>query len=116
MAKLPGGDRAIIDPRKLDGYVLDPSHRTGRHKARVFSAALGLTARDSTFLSDVLRRAAMEEEADLTRTDEYGAHFALEFGLQFGGRSATVRALWVVRVNEDFPRFVSAFVVDNADG
>ena len=40
--KIPNGDRAELD-RKIEEYVLDPWHREGRHKARVFEAVLGIT-------------------------------------------------------------------------
>ncbi len=42
--KLPNSDRAVVDIAKLRDYCLNPAHPRGRHKARVFAAALGLTA------------------------------------------------------------------------
>jgi hypothetical protein len=39
--KLPNGERAVVDIRKLRDYCLSAKHRRGRHKARVFEAALG---------------------------------------------------------------------------
>jgi Domain of unknown function (DUF6883) len=38
--RLPRVDEATIDPRKLCDYALNPEHPTGKHKARVFKAAL----------------------------------------------------------------------------
>lgn len=49
--KLPNGDRAEIPMQKLIGYCLNPEHPSGKHKARVFESALGITAEDV----DVLR-------------------------------------------------------------
>jgi hypothetical protein len=40
--RLPNGNRADLGT-KLEDYVLNPRHREGRHKARVFESALGLT-------------------------------------------------------------------------
>ncbi len=34
--RLPHGDQAILDMRKIEDYCLNPSHPRGRHKARVF--------------------------------------------------------------------------------
>ena len=115
MPKLPNGDRAEIDRRKIDGYVLDPEHRTGRHKARVFAAALGMRADHADVLIEACHRAVAEGECRLERQNEHGAHYSVAFILAFRGRSARVRSLWVVRPNEDFPRFVSAFVIEDDD-
>ncbi|MGA2291554.1 DUF6883 domain-containing protein, partial [Bradyrhizobium sp.] len=40
--RLPHGDQAILDMRKIEDYCLNPSHPRGRHKARVFREALDL--------------------------------------------------------------------------
>jgi len=37
---LPGGAGAIVEISKLRDYCLDPHHRRGRHKARVFLSTL----------------------------------------------------------------------------
>lgn len=110
MTKLPNGERAYIDSRKLTDYVLAPDHRIGRHKARVFAAALGLREADAPALAAALSRAAVAGEAELLRTDIYGAHYAVLFMMQANGVRRQVRSLWVIRAGEDFPRFVSAFV------
>jgi hypothetical protein len=39
---LPEAGRAYVDLDKLARYALDPSHPVGRHKARVFKAALAI--------------------------------------------------------------------------
>ena len=52
--RLPNAARAAIDIEKLRDYALNPEHPRGRHKARVFAAALGLTAVDSEELRDAL--------------------------------------------------------------
>jgi hypothetical protein len=37
--KLPDGDKAIIDQRKIIDYSLSPDHDDGKHKARLFVTA-----------------------------------------------------------------------------
>jgi hypothetical protein len=32
--KMPGGDAAVVDRRKLTGYCLNPEHPRGKRKAR----------------------------------------------------------------------------------
>lgn len=110
MSGLPNGDRVVFDPEKVADYVLNPDHPVGRHKARVFLSALGLTRQDAAFLEAALAVAARTEESTLERTDVYGSHYSIESVVAFNARSAMVRSLWVVRAGEDFPRFVSAFV------
>ncbi len=116
MARLPNAGRAEIDLRKLTDYVLDPLHRTGRHKARVFAAALGIGPRDAQMLAQALRDAAAAEDAEFVRRDHHGDHYRLAFTMHVGRRSAMMRSLWTVRAGEDFPRFVSVFVQKEAEG
>jgi hypothetical protein len=110
MTLIPNGRRAFIDPIKLTGYVLDPAHRTGRHKARVFAAALGLSREHASVLGEALLSAAETADAVLEHQNRHGAHYAIEFIMTHGERSASVRSLWTIRSGEDFPRFVTAFV------
>jgi hypothetical protein len=110
MARLPNAAKAVVDQAKLSGYLLNPEHPIGRNKARVFRAALGLTREDAGLLKAALLAAVADEEAVLERSNAYGAHFSVEFVINRLGRIAMVRSLWTVRADEDFPRFVSAFV------
>ncbi|KAF0170619.1 MAG: hypothetical protein IV086_15665 [Hyphomonadaceae bacterium] len=116
MATLPNGGRALVEPEKLTGYILNLAHRTGRNKARVFLAALGLSTANANVLGNALSMAAQDSEAILGRTDAFGAHYAVEFVLENEGKRALVRSLWTIRTGEDFPRLVSAFVKDRSDG
>lgn len=110
VAKLPNGDKAVIDLRKLTDYVLNPDHRLGRHKARVFVAALGLTAEHAEVFQRMLAEAAATSLATLWRKDVHGAHYSIECAMEFEGRRALVRSLWMIRAAEDYPRLVTAFV------
>ncbi len=60
--KLPTGERAIVDMRKLDGYCLNAQHLSGRNKARVF-ASVGVHPGDAKMLQEALLAAAKNEEA-----------------------------------------------------
>ena len=48
--KLPNGDHALVDIRKLLEYCLNPQHPRGRNKARVF-ASVGIREADAEELS-----------------------------------------------------------------
>mgnify|MGYP000958544555 CR=1 FL=1 len=111
MARLPNGDRAFVSPQKIAGYALNAEHAHGGHKARVFRAALGMTAADAGKLQAALLAAALERDCLLVRRDEFGSHYTLEFPFGNAGRTATIRSLWTIRPTEDFPRLVSVYVL-----
>lgn len=77
--KLPGADRAIVDIAKLGDYCLDSHHPRGRHKARLFESALGLTQADAEILRDALLAAARDESAAVGNSDEYGDRYTVDF-------------------------------------
>ncbi len=60
---LPNPERAFVDLAKLQDYCLNPEHQRGRHKARVFAAALGLTADQAEQLREALLIATRTCEA-----------------------------------------------------
>ena len=111
MAKLPNSENAVVEVRKLRDYCLSPEHPRGRHKARVFASALGLTVEDSEELRRALLSAAVLGEAVPAEEDEYGRRYMLDFQMSTGIGSATVRSGWIVRSGEDFPRFTSCWVL-----
>ena len=67
--RLPNAERAVVDIEKLRDYCLSGEHPRGRHKARVFAAALGLTADHAEFLRDALLDAARTHDAVLVDQD-----------------------------------------------
>jgi hypothetical protein len=109
--RLPDGADAVVDVSKLRDYCLSPSHLRGRHKARAFSSALGLTQADAEFLRRRLLDVAREEEAVKGSTDEYGERYTIDFELVSGVRRARVRSAWIVRRSEAFPRLTTCYVL-----
>lgn len=111
MAKLPNPESAIVEVRKLRDYCPSLDHPRGRHKARVFASALGLTADGAEEVREALLSAALSEEADPAEEDEYGKRYVLDFEMKTDVGTATVRSGWIARRGEDFPRFTSCFVL-----
>ncbi len=89
--KLPNAERAIVDIVKLRDYCLNPLHPEGRHKARVFQAALGISRNDAEALRLILLAAAREEDAFPAEKDEYGQRYVVDFFLNHMGRKALVK-------------------------
>jgi hypothetical protein len=109
--KLPRGEHAIVDVVKLRDYCLNALHSRGRHKARVFVSALGLTRADAEFLRAELLRAACDADAAVGDVDQFGERYTIDFGLARDVRRATVRSTWIVRRGERFPRLTSCYVL-----
>ncbi len=76
--RLPNADRAIVDIEKLSDYCLSSTHPRGRHKARVFITALGITADNAQELKQAILSAVTTEEATPTERDEYGQRFVVD--------------------------------------
>ena len=109
--KLPNYNRAVVDIAKLRDYCLSVEHLRGRHKARVFAAALGLTAADAEELRDALLLAAQTGDALPTEQDAYGQRYVLDFTMHGPAGQAIVRSSWIIRAGEDFPRLTSCYVL-----
>ena len=109
--KLPNGEHAYIGD-KLRTYALDPRHRLGAHKARVFAAALGITLSNEHDLADAIRDAAAQSEAaTLVKQTQFGAAYSLEFSMRTSRGEALVLTGWIIRNGEDFPRLTTCYVV-----
>ncbi|MCI0638013.1 MAG: hypothetical protein L0Y72_15325 [Gemmataceae bacterium] len=109
--KLPNGDRAVVDIAKLRDYCLNPDHPRGKHKARVFAAALGLGAGQADLLRAALLDAASTEEATATDQDQYGQRYVVDFIMKGPAGEAKIRSSWIVLSAEDFPRLTSCYVL-----
>ena len=107
--ELPARERAQIEPAKVRDYLLSREHPVGRFKAAFFEA-LGYSASDWQLLEFDLRQLAMAGDATLGRLTKYGQHYELRGTLRGpSGRVAHVMTIWIVRSDEETPRFITAF-------
>ena len=107
--QIPNADRAVIDPVKLYGYLLAPSHPVGRFKAAFF-LALGYTADNWRRLEADLRNQHLPQETTPEASAFYGQKYTIRARLEGpSGLSADTVSVWVVRTGEEFPRFVTAY-------
>ncbi|MEL6353661.1 MAG: DUF6883 domain-containing protein [Cyanobacteria bacterium J06627_28] len=109
--KLPNAANAFIDIKKLRSYSLDLKHHRGRHKARLFSSILGLTAQDAEELQAILLSAAQTYDALPEPPTEYGDRYIIDFPLTRNQNSATIRSSWIIRLTENFPRLTSCYII-----
>jgi hypothetical protein len=107
---LPNGHRADLGT-KLEDYVLNPAHGEGRHKARVFESALGITLANAHLLRQALLDAAAHSDAVIAKGDNgFGEVYVVRFAMRAPRGGATVLSAWIVRHGEDFPRLTSCYV------
>jgi hypothetical protein len=107
---LPNGARAIVDIRKLRDYCLNPDSPRGSRKARVFAAALGITAADAPKLQAKLLEVARTREAQLGELDRYGQRYTIDFTMETEVGKAAVRSGWIILRHETTPRLTTCYV------
>jgi hypothetical protein len=109
--KLPNGERAIIDERKVVEYCLSAEHDEGVHKALLFGRLLGLERKDANLLIAALRNAAGTGDAALGAADRYGQRYVIDFTMTGPTDRAIVRSAWIVRTGETLPRLVTCYIL-----
>lgn len=109
--KLPNGEQAVMDVRRLSDYCLNPASPRGRTKARVFESVLGLRPADAQVLRRGLLRAASKEDCGIGEEDEFGQRHTLDFIMETTAGKAWVRSGWIVKKDEDFPRLTTCYVL-----
>ena len=70
---LPNAEKAVVEIAKLLDYSLNTEHEVGKHKARVFKAALGIMIEDAEWLREQTLHAATEGEASRGAESRFGA-------------------------------------------
>jgi hypothetical protein len=107
--RLPNVENAVIDSEKLRDYLLSPSHPVGRFKAAFFSS-LGYRQEDWEQLEADLRRQHLTQDAVLGRETSYGRKYEIHGRMRGpAGKIGEVISVWIILVDEDVPRFVTAY-------
>lgn len=110
MGKLPSSGRAVVDIAKLRDYCLNPNHPEGRHKARVFLAALGIRQKDAEWLAEQIRQKLPTVDFATCETTPFGERYDVDMVISNGEKETVVRTGWVVRKSDGVPRLVTCFV------
>ena len=107
--KLPNGQKATVDERKIREYLLSPSHPVGRFKAKFFGS-VGFTLENWSGFGSELQRVAAEGEAELIEETEYGRKYLIRGRIAGpGARPANVDSVWIIRAGDDTPRLVTVY-------
>ncbi len=111
--KLPNLDNPLIDINKLSNYVLNPNHPEGRHKARVFGAALGVTRAEADWLAKAIRDGLSSADAILQSTTSWGTLCRVDMDIERAEMCARVRTGWLVTTTHT--RLTTCFVIGECD-
>ena len=104
---LPNFDRTIVEPTKVQDYLLASAHPVGRFKAVVFGA-LGYTQDHWEVLRSDLLSMAATNSAVLGQLSPCGQKYEVS-GILMGpsGRSGKFVSAWIVPVGDETPRLVT---------
>jgi hypothetical protein len=102
---------AVIERAKLIRYCLAPRHEDGRHKARVFKAALGFDQANADDLISTIRTGIMTHEAEYLGETAHGFLWRVDMPIAGPGDTATVRTGWIYEKGQDVPRLITAYVL-----
>ncbi len=108
--KLPNPELAYVNNQKLLGYSLNYDHLDGKHKARVFDAALGINQSNYHVLKEAILEAVFSNFAIFEKENNFGELYRLDFSMTYGGKTAIVRTGWVILGGEDFARLTTCFI------
>jgi hypothetical protein len=109
--RLPNGERAIVRIEKLTEYSLNPWHEAGKHKARVFKAALGITIDDADWLRQKILESVPQAEALPGRLSAFGQKYVVDIIVERNRKSALVRTAWIIDRGSEFPRLTSCYIL-----
>jgi hypothetical protein len=107
--RLPNVGNAIVEERKLSGYLLAFDHPEGAGKAEFFHRA-GFTVTSLFALSDALIRHAQENDVTEVVQTVHGTKYVVEGPFHGLARDdASIRSIWIIDQGSERPRLVSAY-------
>ena len=110
--KLPNRALAVIPDAKITHYLLDPEHEDGGPKAKFFIDH-GFTLAEWPALAAFLLRHAEAHEVTRTVLTPFGLKYIIDGTMEMpSGQIYLIRVVWIIKTEEDFPRLVSAYPIE----
>ncbi len=107
--KWRNGHHAVVPIDKLLNYCLNTEHPSGKHKAKVFASALGVTTQNAEILRELAKRAAVEEEVVQQADTRFGQVWKVDWAVP-NDEEIILRTLWETTSTAPNPRLISAFI------
>lgn len=107
--KFPNRDKTYIPPSKLTEYLLSETHTVGKAKAKFFQG-LGFNETNPRVLEQSLLAIAYTGTIVEVVSSPHGTKYVVDGSLETpSGVVVEVRTVWIIEVEEDRPRFVTAY-------
>lgn len=107
--RLPQGERALVERKKIQEYLLNREHPDNGGKADFFSQ-LGFSAENWIRFAAALRLLAIRCDVTNVVESKHGTKYIVDGELENPrGRREQVRTVWIVDAVEPIPRLVTAY-------
>jgi hypothetical protein len=105
--KLTNSENAFIAKEKILDYLLDEENSKGKS---IFFNLFGYFKDNFEDLAiDLIKLASSGEVSEIEQT-KFGLKFIISGNIIApNGRSIVMTSVWIIKSNEDFPRFVTAY-------
>lgn len=108
---LLNAEHAVVDPKKLASYALNPNHPTGGNKARVFESALGYNSTNADILASRIQEGVLTNPAKVLDKNNFGQLMAVDMPiLGINGETVLVRTGWMYETDAVVPRMTTLFI------
>lgn len=109
--KLPNSKDAVISNEKIIDYILSETHPVGKFKARLFQK-FGFNNTNANLFEKSLRKIAKTHEVTLTLPTQYGTKYLIDGEIKTPlGKPIKIRCVWIIEINQNKPRFITAYPV-----
>jgi len=110
--RLPHRVQARVDKTKICDYLLNPEHRNGGSKAKLF-LQLGFNRKNWRRLQHALCVHAKSHPVVSMVETPFGPQFVIEGSLQCpDGRQIQVRSVWQIDVGKIAPRLITSYPLE----
>ena len=110
--RLPNARLAVVEQAKICDYLLNPTHRFGASKARLFTR-FGFSLDAWEVLAVALKQHGAENEVARVKETGFGPRCEVEGEMAApDGRRPRVRTVWQVDEGQDGPRLVTAYPME----
>jgi hypothetical protein len=108
--RLLNAEKAVIDPRKLTEYALNPAHPFGGNKAKVFESALGFNETNAESLLKQIQEGVANQSPVAGLVDKYGSRFTVDIPVTGPKGNGVVRTGWIFKGESEVPELTTLFV------